>query len=498
MKQKKQKRLLAIGLDATEPTLVRRLIEENELPTLKHLLREGSWSRVESPAHIGSGTVWPTFFTGTEPAAHGIYSDWCWNPETMSLVRYKASSFVPFWRRLAESGVRVGVLDIPFAPLAGFSRGFEITEWGAHDAFDGQMKFAPGAIAELVTRQPGPHPFSYDGHGASGPEDVEGLRKLSAACLEGVKLRGKLAASLIRETETELSIIIFPEIHHAAHQLWHTVVPDHPLCAQSAQQPAHTVSPTLIDILREVDSQIRKLIEAAGGDDTAVMVFSLHGMQAARGLPAFLGPLLCELGLARIADWSALSWAERAHSFLAAVKRRTPAGLKKLYHRNVPQGINHRLAQPTMLPAYDWKRTRAFSLPTDQHGWIRVNLVGRESKGCVNFEDYDKTCHEIEEKVSVLTTQDSRPLVRQVIRTAKTAEEALIQNIPDLVVHWHDAAFELPMNLGSLILEAHTAASGQTGQHAPDGFCILKGLAGCATQAIAGTDLHRIIIKALE
>src|SRR5687767_15095313 len=121
MKQSNRRRVVAIGLDATEPALVRRLIEEDELPALKRLLDGGAWSRVESPARVGSGAVWPTFFTGTEPAQHGIYSDWCWQAETMGLVRYDARGLVPFWKRLAQDGVRVGVLDVPFAPLVGLS-----------------------------------------------------------------------------------------------------------------------------------------------------------------------------------------------------------------------------------------------------------------------------------------------------------------------------------------------------------------------------------------
>ncbi|HKA54123.1 MAG TPA: alkaline phosphatase family protein, partial [Candidatus Binatia bacterium] len=116
MRQKNLARVLAVGLDAAEPTFVRRLIEDGALPTLKRLLAQGAWSRVESPAHLGSGAVWPTFFTGAEPAEHGTYSEWCWQPETMSLVRYGGRRLTPFWKKLAQAGVTVGILEVPFAP----------------------------------------------------------------------------------------------------------------------------------------------------------------------------------------------------------------------------------------------------------------------------------------------------------------------------------------------------------------------------------------------
>lgn len=491
MKLKKGRRVLAIGLDAAEPTLIRRQIEMNEMPVLKRLLEEGAWARVESPARIGSGTVWPTFFTGTEPASHGIHSDWCWQPEKMSLSHYDSHGLVPFWKRLADEGVRVGMLDVPFAPLVGLTEGFEISEWGAHDAFEGRMSFAPASLSEILTKESAPHhPFSWENR--IGTHEPGGLSKLSADCLEGARLRGELASRLIRETETQLSLIVFPEIHNAAHKLWHTLTSDNSLDAHDEMENGHTVKPTLQELLREVDRQIGRLIEAVG-DETTVLVFSLHGMRRARALPAFLEPLLCANSYSHVAGWAAQSWTERALSLFAEVKRRAPSGLKKLYHRRLPQQVTNRLAQPTMIPAYDWRRTRAFALPSDQHGWIRINLAGRESKGCVPLEQYGETCREIEEMLRALQTEDGRPLVRDVIHTAQAAEDSLSRVIPDMVVHWADAAFELPMRINGLLLEAHPAAVGRTGQHAPDGFCIIKGQQGFSSPTIYAVEIHSII-----
>jgi predicted AlkP superfamily phosphohydrolase/phosphomutase len=496
MSRSKRPNVLAVGVDAAEPEFVRGLIEAGALPALARLLDEGEWRGVESPAGVGSGTVWPAFFTGSEPSAHGVYSEWCWQPETMSLALYESSRLVPFWRELARAGVRVGVLDVPFAPPVGLSEGFEISEWGAHDVFEGRTNAAPHGVNELVNGRFTPHPFSVERNGARAEDDAAGLSKLAADCLEGVRLRGRLAASLIKETRSELSVIVFPELHHAAHKLWHTVAPAHPLYSRGGLPGASAVSPTLADIMREVDAQIARLVEAAGAD-ASVLVFSLHGMRPARGLPDFLAPLLCELGLSRVAGFATLSWSERASALFAAAKRRAPSGLKRLYHRGVPRGVSRRLAQPTMLPAYDWARTRAFSLPTDQHGWIRVNLTGREAAGCVPPERYGEVCAEVEETLRALTTENGRPLVRDILRTAEGPREASTRLIPDLVVHWHDSAFELPARVGKLTLHAHPAARGQTGQHAPEGFCVWKGPGALADEAISATGLHRLLTEAL-
>ncbi|MEA2842912.1 MAG: hypothetical protein QOJ69_583, partial [Actinomycetota bacterium] len=49
--------MLAIGIDAAEATYVRRLLSEGAMPALAALLQRGRWSRVHSPAAVGSGTV---------------------------------------------------------------------------------------------------------------------------------------------------------------------------------------------------------------------------------------------------------------------------------------------------------------------------------------------------------------------------------------------------------------------------------------------------------
>ena len=167
--------------------------------------------------------------------------------------------------------------------------------------------------------------------------------------------------------------------------------PEHEVYAENGFGSLRPIKPALKEIYREVDRQMGKLIESFGAGAT-ILVFSLHGMQPCHGVPAFLSPLLCEKGFARLADWNSQSWTERAIALMAAAKRRSPTALKKLYYKTMPPTATQRLARPTMMPAYDWKQTRAFSLPSDQHGWIRINLRGREAGGSVPVEQYEALC----------------------------------------------------------------------------------------------------------
>jgi len=490
-------RALAIGIDAAEATLVRKLIQQDEMPALKSLLEGGRWLRVQSPANIGSGAVWPTFITGGEPTTHGVYSEWSWRPDTMSLNRYHGRHLTPFWKPLAQQGIPVGVFDVPFALPVGVSKGFEVCEWWAHDSTGAGPQIGPDKILSLVKQAPA-HPLSANRFVNTTPDSKSNLKELTAACLEGARLRGTLAQHLIRETKPLLSLIVFPEIHHASHQLWHTIEPNHQIYSGRELNGGRPVEPLLKDVYSAVDQQIAGLIGVAGSGAT-VMVFALHGMRPALGFPAFLGPLLTERGFSRLASWASQSWTDRALSLLAETKRQTPEGLKNLYYKLTPTAAIHKLARPTMLPVYDWENTRAFSLPTDQYGWIRINLIGREAQGSVPLDQYSETCAQLDKLLLGLTNENGQSLVQDLTRTAPYAESAPGNPLPDLVVHWEDAAFASPLKIKDSKVQAQPVGKKSTGQHASEGFCIYRGnRARDLGDVLAAQDLGRLITASCD
>lgn len=489
--------VLAIGIDSAEATLVRQLIDQGEMPALSSLLSDGQWLRVNSPAHIGSGAVWPTFMTGKDPTTHGMYSEWSWLPEAMDLIRYHGRNLVPFWKSLSEQNISIGVFDVPFALPVGVARGFEVCEWWAHDATGAGLQAGPKQILSLVEQAPA-HPLSANRFVDTTPNNLSNLRELTTACVEGVRLRGTLAQQMIRETKPRLALIVFPEIHHASHQMWHTVEPPHPFHARHAFNDNRAREPLLKAVYRAVDEQISGLMELAGSD-AVVVVFALHGMRPANGFPAFLGPLLCESGFSSLESWSSQSWSKRALSLLAAIKRNAPDVLKQVYYKLTPTAATHKLARPTMLPVFDWKNTRAFALPTDQYGWIRVNLAGREALGIVPEDQYDATCGQLEDMLLALTTESGKLLVRDITRTAENANSALRNPLPDLVVHWEDAAFASSLRIRGSKVKAEPVGKKSTGQHASEGFCIYRGSNSCDFGGVvAAKDLGRLLTEELR
>jgi predicted AlkP superfamily phosphohydrolase/phosphomutase len=490
--------VLAIGIDSAEPTLIRDMIGRGELPALGGLLDGGEWALVDSRGDIGSGAVWPTFFTGMDATEHGMYSGWIWRPERMTCAG-PGDDFLPdpFWASEATADRQVGVLEVPWLTPGGVRRGFEVLEWGPHDVSFGEMSARPG-IAQGAVDSVGAHPFYEIPDGPGYWMDVPSKQRLSSACVEGASLRGDLAVRLVSEIRPELAVLVFTEVHHCTHQLWHTVEPEHPMYAgrEFAHQP---VRPDLGEVYREVDRQIGRIIEAAGAD-TAVMAFSLHGMTVGPGIPTILEPLLEAAGLSAPATWSGLSWRDRAAVVMGAAKRRAPESLRRIYHRNTSLRTRFRVAGPTIVPPHDWSRTRAFSLPTDQRGYLRINLRGREAQGIVPPGDYDAMCEQIIEVLESARSLDGEPLVRRILRTAR-GDDPPPRHLPDLIVDWDEAAFDAPARcrIGSAEFEAEPLRTEMSGQHTPHGFCILgEGLADGSTDGVVrGVDLHRFLLARL-
>jgi predicted AlkP superfamily phosphohydrolase/phosphomutase len=157
----------------------------------------------------------------------------------------------------------------------------------------------------------------------------------------------------------------------------------------------------------------------------------------------------------------------------------------------------HRVARASMLPSYDWPATHAFSMPTDQHGWIRINLRGREAAGLVPPREYDALVSGLADRVRGLRTAAGAPLVRDVFRTAASADEAQGLRLPDLVVHWEDAVFAAPQAIAGSAVKTAAIGTKFSGQHSLEGFCIVRGPGGPASGAVRAEDLGPLMASRL-
>ena len=66
------KRILAVGIEAAEPTLIEKWAKEGQLPNIAKLMETGTYSRMRSPTEVSSGATWSSINCGVTPGKHGM------------------------------------------------------------------------------------------------------------------------------------------------------------------------------------------------------------------------------------------------------------------------------------------------------------------------------------------------------------------------------------------------------------------------------------------
>jgi predicted AlkP superfamily phosphohydrolase/phosphomutase len=129
------KKVVALGLDGLEPSIIESMMSRGELPNFATLQSLGSYRRLQTTYPAQTPVAWSTFVTGTNPGGHGIFDFICRNPQTyqpdLALSRFEPprNRFsppravsrrrgFPVWQALHEAGVPATILRCPctFSP----------------------------------------------------------------------------------------------------------------------------------------------------------------------------------------------------------------------------------------------------------------------------------------------------------------------------------------------------------------------------------------------
>ena len=128
-------RLVILGFDGMDPTLVGKWMKEGKLPNMKRLADQGGMSPLATTLSPESPTAWASFATGVNPGKHNIYDFLIRDTTTylpdLGMVRREPARFlfdyVPyskpklfsirgatsFWVTAGKAGVRSSVLTVP-------------------------------------------------------------------------------------------------------------------------------------------------------------------------------------------------------------------------------------------------------------------------------------------------------------------------------------------------------------------------------------------------
>ena len=494
--------ILVVGLDACDPAIAHSLAAAGHLPTLRRLFEHAARCRVRNPYGLFVGSLWMTFATGLRADRHHFH---CWDEiDVASYVRRmtKPSSCgqTPFWRRLSEDGRRVAVIDVPHSKADVSINGLEVVEWGCHDRHFGFHTW-PAAKASEIASAFGLHPvlgldpysvreFAPDDYAhREGPlRTTEEERTLFDGLLRGVVAKRRLSTALLADGGWDLFLTIFGESHAIGHQQWHLHDPTHP-----------RFDPALVEavggdpipaIYRELDAALGEMLSLLDAEATVLVLLS-HGMG-----PHNDGTHLLDEVLSRF-DWfdrgpppliatprellrrAAQSLERRVPAFAVPTIRRTNAGRML---RPCPE-----FASPD-----DRARQRFFVEPNNYvYGGVRLNLVGREPKGCVEPHQFDAVCQSLtDDLLALINVQTGGPVVRSVERADRWYRRLPDDTMPDLFIDWErTAAIETVWSAKTGIVHS-PYTHWRTGDHRPDGLLLAFGPGIPGSTELAAVELE--------
>jgi predicted AlkP superfamily phosphohydrolase/phosphomutase len=449
-----------IGVDAADIEFIEA--SAGELPTFRRVLAEGVRFDLDSTTDVLTGSVWPTFYTGTMPGDHGVYHPIQWDPATMRARRVSDEWLYcePFWCDLERRGETVVAFDVPFAFPSRLQRGIEINSWGTHEYLGAFSSNRP-EIARELRRRFGAHPM---GHDTPVPRSRRHTETVPGRLAAGARMKGQFARRLLAATDWSLFLVVFGETHRGGHLLW----------PEPGYEPFTAPRDALLKVYRAVDEAVGHVLDGLDADTTTV-VFALHGMETNRSQGHFVRPVMDRVnaGLGERAGPP-----PRIGGLVRMLREAVPGRLQHAIARAAPIGLLDWVSDRDVTGGMDWRRTPGFALRPDLHGYLRFNLAGREAAGILppGGEAHRSYLDRVRRAFLSLETETARlRIVRDVLSMAEVFPGARSSMLPDLVVRWERLPQATRVQSGSLGAFSGEPDNGRCGEHRSRGFAALSG-----------------------
>jgi predicted AlkP superfamily phosphohydrolase/phosphomutase len=506
----KKNPVIAIGLDSADPELIEQWMAQGHLKTLSALHQKGIYSRLNNRLPLAGSTfetsstekLWTMFWTGCLPSQTGFWNLFKFRPDAYGVdfnqtSAYDYQAFLPFYA--LGDPYRVVAFDPPYSVLSEQVNGLQILGWGGH--FPSTFSHSqPDELLPEIVQTYGKNPVLLKDHGSWW--NAKYRKWLDTAVQNSITSRAKICQDLLQRDQWDLFLTVFSESHSVGHGLYHMSDTNHPLYPRWHEKGNNPVQ----EAFKSIDQAIADILSVAPANAN-IICYSLHGLAINYTdllSMTFLPELLYRWNFPGKTALPPHRVGQRVPPLITHLRRNTwpgelwssmrdPHPLRQWVRRWLPGRFLHSLHQPDIISPFEldqqshpiswlptvwysplWPQMKAFALPSFSEGWIRINLKGREAQGIIEPEDYDTLCDELAALAhSLKDARSGKPLVKQVVRTRKSADDQT-PNLPDadLVIVWN----EVPTD----VVESKMGVMGpvpypRPGGHREQGFVFVSG-----------------------
>jgi len=424
-RKKKTPKVLVIGLDCAEPSLMFDRWRD-DLPTFRKLMAGGAYGPLTSAIPCITVPAWSSMLSGKDPGVLGFYGfrnrkDRSY--EAMTIATGAAVKEKRVWDYLGEAGKQSIVVGVP--------QTYPVKPMNGHLI----SSFLTPSTQKQYTH---PNELRYEIdrilEGREYDVDVRNFRtddkdNLLQQIYEMTEKRFKVLNYLIREKPWDFFMVVEMGVDRIHHGFWKFHDPDHRLFV-----PGNKFEHAIKEYYQYLDREIAGLLEAVD-DDTVVLVVSDHGAKRMDG------------------GFCINQWLHQ-EGYLV-LKEQPPTNQLVLFEDL----------------EVDWANTTAWGAG-GYYGRLWLNVQGREPQGLIPPAEVENVRNEIAQKLAMLTDPDGKPL-----NTVSYKPEEIyceVRNIPsDLIIYFGNLHWRSVGSLGHPNIFTFENDTGpDDANHAQDGLII--------------------------
>ncbi len=433
-----RKKTLLVGLDAACWEYLNPLLAAGELPTIQRLMENGAWGTLRSTMPALTPAAWSSIITGKNPGKHGVFD----------MTRRRADSYetmpvnarlrlgTPFWKRLNEQGIRVGLVNIPFTYPPDTIDGFVVGGFGV-----------PGSVPDLTHPRQALH-WIEEQFGTYEPAVPSTLLRSGrhAAIYEAEQHHQerfvKIALGLAKQYPVDVLVINLMLLDHINHKM-----PD--------MERVHQA-------VRQLDADLAMLM--AGFEPDVVMAISDHGSRRVKGdflLHAWLRDQGYAVQVKRplseqesVMNWVLIQWLQKQKGWSGlpekAARRlarlllpRLSQNLSNAFWQRVEKEIPFAREHALFSDQLDYGRTRVYT-GASYSGVLYFNQKGREPQGIVTpAQQAELTAELSHQLMQILDPELGQPLFSEVYDGEKIYDGPAKLVSPNVVIDYYQSQWNI-------------------------------------------------------
>jgi ATP sulfurylase len=391
-----QRKVVVIGLDCATPQLVFGEWRDR-LPSLRKLMERGTYGELESSIPPITVPAWMSMMTSKDPGRLGFYGFRNRADHSYDRMRIANSTAVAedtVWDILSRAGRKVSLVGVPQTYPVKPTNGCIVTSF-LTPSTQSQYTY-PADLKQEIEALVGEYMLDVENFRTEEKDDL--LQQI----YEMTRKRFEVVKYLLREKEWDFFMLVEMGVDRIHHAFWKYFDPQHP--KHEAGSPHQNA---VEEYYKYLDGEIGAILELIG-DDTIVMVVSDHGARPMEG------------GIC-INEWL------KQEGYLTV--------------KDEPSAI-----VPLEKVEIDWDRTMAWGAG-GYYGRLFLNVRGREPRGVIPSQDYERVRDEIVHKLSQITDEKGVNIGTVAYKPQEVYSEC--RNVPpDLLIYFGNLAWRSVGSMG--------------------------------------------------